>query len=198
MRTAVNRVLLLLVGLILLAVGGAVLFAGLDLSRRWGFDYPGWWPYRGPHDVLLTAHDRTRYRSEGWWWPAVVGGLAVLALIALWWLVAQLRQRRLGRVVIDFGDEGRVLLRGRALRDAIAADVAAVPGVAGAGVRLVGRRTTPAARMSLALDGDAVPADVVTAVDSQVLADARRSTGLADLPAMVRMHGERHRARRVE
>lgn len=198
MRTTVNRVLLCLVGLILIAVGASVLFGGLDLARHWNFTFPSWWPYKGPHDVLLSRHARTEYRSRGWWWPAVIGGLAVLALIALWWLVAQLRTRRLGRVVVDFGEEGRVILRGRALEAALAADAGALPGIVGSGVRLAGRRATPAARMSLLLDGDAVPEEVVADLEDRVLADARRSTGLVQLPAVVRLHGERHRASRVE
>ncbi len=198
MRTTVNRVLLTLVGLILIAVGGSVLVGALDLARHWGFTLPSWWPYKGPHDVLLTRHGRTRYRADGWWWPVVIAVLAVLVLIAVWWLVAQLRSRRLGQVLVDYGDEGRVLLRGRALEDALAADAGVLPGVAASGVRLVGRRSTPAARMTLLLDGDAVPRDVMTGLDGRVLADARRSTGLEALPAEVRMRGERHRARRVE
>lgn len=198
MRTTVNRVLLTLVGLILIVVGGSVLVGALDLPRRWGFTLPSWFPYKGPHDVLLTNAGRTRYRADGWWWPVVVAALAVLVLIALWWLVAQLRNRRLNHVLVDFGDEGRVLLRGRALEDALAADTGALPGVAGSGVRLAGRRTTPVARMSLLLEGDAVPDEVVTGLDTRVLADARRSTGLEVLPAEVRLHGERHRGRRVE
>ncbi len=198
MRTTVNRVLLTLVGLILIAVGGAVLVGALDLSRHWGFTLPSWWPYKGPHDVLLSAHDRTRYRDHGWWWPVVIAVLAVLVLIALWWLVAQLRDRRLGHVLVDSGDRGGVLLRGRAMEDALAADAEALPGVAGAGVRLTGRRAAPATRMSLLLDGDAVPGAIVRDLDGQVLAEARASAGLAELPAEVRMHGERRRARRVE
>ncbi len=198
MRTTANRVLLTLVGLILLAVGGSVLVGGLDLARHWNLALPSWWPYKGPHDVLLTRHARTRYRTDGWWWPVVIAVLAVLVLIALWWLLAQLRNRRPRQVLVDYGEEGRVVLRGRALEDALAAEAGTLPGVAGSGVRLAGRRTAPTARMSLLLDGGAVPGEVASGLGREVLADARRSTGLAALPAEVRLHGERHRGRRVE
>jgi hypothetical protein len=197
-RRALNRTLLALVGLVLFAVGGSVLVGALDLPRRCGFTPPSWWPYRGPHDVLLTGARRTHYRDQGWWWPAVIAALAVLAVVALWWLVAQLRDRRLGRVLIDDGEGGGVLLRGRALQDALAADAETLEGVAGAHVRLGGRRSVPVAYAALLLDGDAVPDAVVTALETRVLADARASTGLERLPAEVRMRGERHRARRVE
>ena len=99
---------------------------------------------------------------------------------------------------MDFGDEGRVLLRGRALENALTADAEALPGVAGAAVRLAGRRAAPRGRMSLLLEGDAHPDELLVSLDDRVLADARRSTGLEELPAEVRMHGERHRASRVE
>jgi hypothetical protein len=197
-RRTMNRVLLCLVGLILVAVGGSVLVGGFGLPRRHGFRLPSWWPYKGPHDVLLGDHARTRYRAEGWWWPAVIAVLAVLVLIALWWLVAQLRSRRLGRVVVDNGDGGGVTLRGRALEYALAADAEALPGVVRADVRLAGRRAAPVAYFALRLDGDAVPGAVVADLDGQVLADARMSAALPALPAGVLMRGERHRARRVE
>ncbi len=198
MRTTLNRVLLALVGLILIAVGGGVLVGSLHLSRHWDFTLPSWWPYKDPHDVLLSDADRTRYRENGWWWPVVIAVLAVLVLIALCWLIAQLRSRRLGQVLVDSGDEGGVLLRGRALENALAADTEALPGVTRTGVRLTGRRNAPAARMALLLDGEAVPDAIVRDVDALVLADACSSAGLADLPAEVRMRGERRRARRVE
>lgn len=198
MRTAFNRVLMCLVGLVLVAVGGSVLVGALDLPRRWHFTMPSWWPYKGPHDVLLSDHARTRYRTEGWWWPVVIAVLAVVVLVALWWLLAQLRDRRLRHVLVDNLDEGAVLLRGRAMENALAADTEALTGVARADVRLGGRRATPAARMVLLLDEEAVPASVVADVESRVLADARRSAGLSEFPAEVRMRGARRRARRVE
>ncbi|MDI5963092.1 alkaline shock response membrane anchor protein AmaP [Streptomyces sp. SL13] len=198
MRTTVNRLLMGLIGAILFVVGGSVLVSAFDLPRHWHFTLPSWWPFSGPHDVLLTAADRTRYRGDSWWWPVVIAALAVIALAALWWLVAQLRTRRLGQVQVDYGEEGRVVLRGRALEDALAADAEALPGVARSGVRLAGRRHTPAARVSLLLEGHAVPDTVVTDLDARVLTDACRSAALDGLPAEVRLHGERHRGARVE
>ncbi|MCQ4083389.1 alkaline shock response membrane anchor protein AmaP [Streptomyces sp. RB6PN25] len=197
-RGVVNRVLLGVVGLILLAVGGAVLVGGLDLPRRLGFTLPSWWPYAGRHDVLLGAHARTRYRGQGWWWPMVIGVLALLVAVALWWLLSQLHDRRLGQVVVDSGDDGRALVRGRALEQAIAADAEFLDGVGRAGVLLTRRRAAPAALMQVVLEAGAAPQAVVRGLDERVLDAARRSAGLAALPAEVRLRAERHRARRVE
>ncbi|GAA1884490.1 alkaline shock response membrane anchor protein AmaP [Streptantibioticus ferralitis] len=198
MRTRVNRTLLFLIGLILLAVGCAVLIGGLDLPRHWGFSLPSWWPYRGPHDVLLSANARTRYRKDSWWWPVVIGVLAVLAVAALFWLLAQFRDRRLGQVLVHSDDDGDVVLRGRAMERALAADAAELPGVLGAEVLLTGGRTRPRAGVRLQLDRHARPAGVVSDLGGRVLAEARASTGLTEFPAVARLRVERHRARRVE
>ena len=39
----------------------------------------------------------TRWRDEGWWWPTVIAVLAVLVLLALWWLSPSLRRAPAGR-----------------------------------------------------------------------------------------------------
>ncbi|HWU12071.1 MAG TPA: alkaline shock response membrane anchor protein AmaP, partial [Streptomyces sp.] len=146
MITSVNRVLLGLAGLVLLALGGAVLASGLGLS------VPSWWPFGGTDDVLLSRADRTRWRDEGWWWPTVIAVLAVLVVLALWWLLAQLRRGRLAEVLVDSGDGEGALLRGRALEGALADEAGALDGVAGAKAALSGRRTAPRARVRLLLE----------------------------------------------
>ncbi|MEE4541410.1 alkaline shock response membrane anchor protein AmaP [Streptomyces sp. V4-01] len=197
MRTTVNRVLLALIGLVLLALGVSVLIGSLDLQRHWGFTMPSSWPFSGPKDVLLSAHDRTRYRHDDWWWPVVIAALGVLFVAALWWLLAQARTRRLRQVVVDSGDGQGALLRGRALESVLTSESEAYEGVGWAGAALVGRRGVPRARLVLGLAPHATPADVVTALDSSVLERARTSAGFAALPAEARLRAVRHRARRV-
>ncbi|MEU1461777.1 alkaline shock response membrane anchor protein AmaP [Streptomyces sp. NPDC005727] len=192
MRTGrVNRVLLFLVGLLLLAVGGSVLAVGL------GAPVPRRWPHSGPHDVLLSTAERTRWRDAGWWWPAVIGGLAVLVLLALWWLAAVLRRRRPAGIVVDTGDGEDALLRGPALESALAEDAARQPGVADAEVLLAGRRTRPAVRAGLRLEPAVDPAAALSEFTARPLTRARESAGLASLPAEVRLRAVRHRAERV-
>ncbi|NUP44041.1 MAG: alkaline shock response membrane anchor protein AmaP, partial [Streptomyces sp.] len=147
MRTTANRVLLGLIGLVLLVLGLSVLVGSLDLQRHWGFTVPGWWPFTGPHDVLLTEHSRTRYRSDGWWWPVVFAVLGVLLLGSLWWLLAQARTRRLRQIRVDSGDGQGALLRGRALESVLRSEAEDQDGVEWAGALLAGRRGTPAARL---------------------------------------------------
>ncbi|MDX6354379.1 MAG: hypothetical protein QOF98_1282, partial [Streptomyces sp.] len=53
------------------------------------------------------------------------------------------------------------------------------------------------ARLVLGLAPHATPKEVVEGLDSEVLARARTSAGLAELPAEARLRAVRHRASRV-
>ncbi|KNB53052.1 membrane protein [Streptomyces caatingaensis] len=192
-----NRVLLGLAGLLLLALGAAVLVGALDLPRHWDFSLPSAWPFQGPDDVLLTAADRRRWRHRQWWWPVVIGALAVLVLAGLWWLLGQVRRRRPREVVLPAVDDPVVVVRGRAVEETVAAEAEALDGVERAAVVLVGRRGAPGVRAVLVLSPGAVPEVVLRRFAVEVLEGARTSLGLGRLPAEVRLRGVRHRAERV-
>lgn len=197
MTRVVNRVLLGVIGALLFVLGAAVLVAGLDLRRRWGFETPAHWPFTDRADVLLSRSDRTRWRAESWWWPMVIGGLAIVLLLALWWLLAQLRRRRVTTLSIDTGDGGDALLRGRALEDALAAEAQTVDGVERARVVLHGRRRTPHATVRLTLAPHVRPAAALESVRAGALEHARTAADLHRLPTDVRLKTVRHRAERV-
>ncbi|TDC06483.1 alkaline shock response membrane anchor protein AmaP [Streptomyces sp. 8K308] len=188
--TVVNRVLLGLLGLALFAGGLAVTLAALDLA-------PGSWPWSGPEDVLLSDADRTRWRDEGWWWTTVIGGLALVVLLSVWWLVAQLRQRRLAEVLVDSGDGVGALLRGRAMEDVVAAEAESLPGIDEARVTLVGRRTQPRIRVGLLLAPHAKPDEAVRRLHHEAVEHARVSAGLDVLPAEVRLRSAKHAPERL-
>ncbi|MFE7571598.1 alkaline shock response membrane anchor protein AmaP [Streptomyces sp. NPDC057539] len=191
MIRVVNRVLLALLGLALLCGGGAVLARGL------GWAVPSWWPYSGQRDVLLSHADRVRWRDQGWWWPVVIAVLAVLVVLALWWFFAQLRRARMAEILVDSGDGEGALLRARALESAIEDDAESLDGVARARVRLKGRRTAPAARVRLLLEPHAAPGETLNLLTTEALEHARRSAGLGELGAEVRLRAVRHGAERV-
>ncbi|WP_326843478.1 alkaline shock response membrane anchor protein AmaP [Streptomyces sp. NBC_01558] len=190
-RRTVNRVLIGLAGLVLLALGGSVLAIGLGVKP------PSWWIHDGRHDVLLSTAERTKWRDQGWWWPVVIAALAVLVLLALWWLFADLRRRRLAEVLVDTGDGEGALLRGRALESVLAAEADGLGGVDTARVRLTGRRTLPEAHVRLLLEPHVDPGQALHQLTVEALAHARNSAGLAALPAEVRLRGVKHRAERV-
>lgn len=196
MLKTVNRVLLGLLGLGLFALGGGVLVGGLDLQRHWDFGVPGWWPFRGPDDVLLGAEGRTRWRDDGWWWPTVIAVLAVLLVLLLWWLLAQ-RPHRLDRVLVDSQDGTAARLNGRTLEDVIEEEAQALDGVSRAHVRLTGRRTAPKAHVRLLLEPHADPAWTLGQLSRETLAHARDSAGLDRLPSKVRIREVRHRTQRA-
>ncbi|GAA4798132.1 alkaline shock response membrane anchor protein AmaP [Streptomyces ziwulingensis] len=190
MRT-LNRVLLTVVSLVLLALGGSVLAVGL------GAPAPSWWIHDSRHDVLLSEAERTRWRAEGWWWPVVIAVLAVLLLLALWRLVAVLRRRRLAEVLVDTGDGEGAVVRGRAVEDAFAQEAEHIDGVRRARVRLTGRRTAPGARVRLLLEPHVDPGTALEHLTDGALAHARGSAGLTELPTEVRLTEAKHEAERV-
>ncbi|MFF7974824.1 alkaline shock response membrane anchor protein AmaP [Streptomyces sp. NPDC007905] len=190
-RGGVNRVLTGFVGLLLLALGGSVLAVGL------GAPPPHPWLHTGPHDVLLSTPERTRWRGADWWWPTVIGALTLLVLFALWWLTALVRRHRLTEVLVDTGDGEGALLDGKALESVLAAEAARQRGVNSTDVLLTGRRTAPAARARLRLEPDVDPWTALTDFTAQSLVHARESAGLTSLPAEVRLGAVKHRAERV-
>ncbi|GGV17218.1 alkaline shock response membrane anchor protein AmaP [Streptomyces griseoflavus] len=191
MLKGVNRVLLAIAGLVLIALGGSVLAIGL------GAPAPSWWLHDGRHDVLLDDAERTRWRDEGWWWPVVIAVLAVLVLLFLWWLLAVLRRRRPAEVLVDTGDGEGASLRGRALEHALEEEANHLDGVARAHVQLTGGRTDPRARVLLTLEPHVEPGAAVRELTTGAVAHARDSTGLAALPTEARLHARKHRPERV-
>jgi hypothetical protein len=199
-RSALNRSLLALTGLVLLGGGLLVLFAGLDLYRRHDLVPPAGWPLTTPADVLLGSADRARWSSQGWWWwPAVIAALVLAALLALWWLLAQLSRRRPGSLPVGGTppQEG-VELRDRALSDAIANEAGALPGIEHAAVHITGRPAHHRTHVRLTLTPEGAPGAALGALCEGPLSTARRSTGLPDPPTEVRVQVTRHRPHRVE
>ncbi|OEU88479.1 hypothetical protein DB35_19550 [Streptomyces abyssalis] len=192
-----NRVLLALAGVLLLALGLALLAGGFDLARQWNLAMPSGWPWTEPDDVLLSRADRTQWRSESWWWSAVIAALALLVILLLWWLLVTLRRRRLGEVLVESGDGEGALLRGRALSNVLEAEAASLPGVDKAAVRLSGKRTSPRASVELLLSAHAEPGPVLGRVTDEALEHARTSASLDGLPAEVRLGAAKHRPERV-
>ena len=205
-RTGVNRFLLAVAGIILLGGGVLALIGGLNLDARWHLGLPRGWPWTDPHQAVLTAAERTRWRGESWWWPVVFAGLAVSALLALWWLLAQLGRGRAGDLPVPSPlPESRsrryrsgTLVRGKALARAIGADTEQLPGVAAARAGLLGRAAHPRARLALLLAPGTAPAEALRALGAGPVARARASTGLAALPVEARIRAEDGPARRAE
>ncbi|MEY9212414.1 alkaline shock response membrane anchor protein AmaP [Thermobifida halotolerans] len=195
-RTATNRILLALIGLVLLVGGLLALAGGLDLYRRWGLALPGGWPWSNPRGTLLDRAALTGLTDQFWWWlvPTVL-----LALLALWWLLGRRGQPDLeipppGGTTPD----GGTTLDGGALADAIADDTARLPDVDRARARITGGARRPRALVAVTLTPRGAPMAVLRRLWSGPLRRAVHSTGWDALPAEARFRVARHRTRRAE
>jgi hypothetical protein len=195
-KSAVNRVLLALTGIVLLGTGLLILAGSLDLYRRWRMTPPDSWPLTTPEGVLLDDADRTRWVDEGWWWPAVIAVLAIVVLLALWWLLAQLRRTHPGPIPVGADPVEAVELGERALSDALTANARHLPGVQQARARMTGSSRHPEAHFDLALAPDTEPGPVLQALCDGPLERARQSTG-RPLPARARLRVSPHKAHRA-
>ncbi|MGR6968737.1 alkaline shock response membrane anchor protein AmaP [Streptomyces cynarae] len=197
--TRLNRTLLAVVGLALLGGGLLILFAGLDLFRRWHLTPPAGWPLTSPGDVLLRAADRTRWSSQGWWWPTAIAALTIAAALALSWLIAQLRRPRPGAIPVGGTPRAEgVELRDRALSDVIAAEIRSLPGVKTAQARMTGRPQHPHNRVDLTLTPHGAPSRVLQELCDGPLPHALRSIGADQFPTEVRLRVARHKPHRAE
>lgn len=115
---------------------------------------------------------------------AIAGGL-LLAVLGLVWTARSLRPERRPDIVLDAGADTVVVVSAAAAAEAVAAQAAALPGVGRARARLVGSEVAPAVRITLWLTDEADVRDVLARLDEEVLATARESLDLADLPAAV-------------
>ncbi|MEU2117928.1 alkaline shock response membrane anchor protein AmaP [Streptomyces sp. NPDC016459] len=195
-KSAVNRVLLALAGIVLLGTGLLILAGSLDLYRHWRMTPPDGWPLTTPQGVLLDDAGRTRWVDEGWWWPAVIAFLAIVVLLALWWLLAQLRRTHPGPTPVGADPVEAAELNERALSDALTADARHLPGVHQARARMTGSSRHPEAHIDLALTPDTEPGPVLQALCDGPLEHARQSTG-RPLPAKAQLRVPPHKAHRA-
>ncbi|MEV7024616.1 alkaline shock response membrane anchor protein AmaP [Kitasatospora sp. NPDC093558] len=188
-RGTVNRVLIGLVGAVLVVAGVLVLAGGLDLYGRLGVHPPGWWPLTSPNQPVVSARSRTRWVASAWWWPTVIGGLSVLVVAMVWWLVAQLRRTGLSSIAVPTPGAGglKVRVSARALEEVLESGTVVLPEVERAGVRLVRAPGHPRLRGAVRLTPGGDPAGLVEHFETGPRADALGSLGLPELPADLRI-----------
>ncbi|MFE6776365.1 hypothetical protein [Streptomyces sp. NPDC057702] len=209
-RHWLNRPLLALLGLAALAVGGWVAMTGLDARDRLPFALPSWWPRWHPRTELVDWLDSTGLRERDWWPAAVLGCLTLGLLLLACWLLTQAGPREprhlpltspaphtTGDARLTAPAPSRSVLRTAALSRVMAAQVAGLPGVRRARVRLSGGPRRPRARMTVVLDAGADPRAVLAAVCGGPLAQARHSADLPHLRSGLRLRGANPSPRRI-
>jgi hypothetical protein len=171
-----NRVVVALLGLLLLAAGVATLvrsFGGLG--------------HRLAHEPLLTRADsRFAHRNAGWFWPGVAVVALLVALLALRWLLAQLRSDRVARVELERDvRRGRTTLHAPAVTAAVCEEIESYRGVRSARARLLHDPTRPDLVLTIELDERADIGETRRRIETDAVAHTRQALGLADLPTRV-------------
>ncbi|QNN51550.1 alkaline shock response membrane anchor protein AmaP [Nocardioides mesophilus] len=173
---AVNRVVLTLLGLLLLAAGGLGLALSLGAFGAWRATYP-----------VLPQRVSTFPDGRPWFWWAVAGVLLLIAVLALLWLFSQLRTHRTSRWDrTTNAREGFTTLHASALTDAVEDEAVSITGVTGVSAHVRDRHGQHVfLRVELADSAD-IP-EVRARLESDVVAHLREGVGDPGLPVTIEL-----------
>lgn len=177
---ATDRAVLALWGLLLLAAGGLGLALGSGVL--------------GQVPPVLPEALRSSTAEQPWSWWAIAAVCLLLSLLGLRWLLAQLHTDRVGGLDLTADErDGRTVLHGAALTDAVEAEARALRGVGGATAHLRDRRGR---RLSLAVDltDHADIAEVRDGLEGRVVVHAREAVDDPDLPVDIELRPGRARS----
>jgi hypothetical protein len=184
---ATNRTVLVLIGLVLLAVGVGGLLLSLDLI--------GAGTGRRPVVPDLVAG----FVIGTSWLPwAAAAAAFVVALLGLWWLLAQFRVDWPTQLDLT-GDrpDGTTTLAAGALTDAVEDDAASIRGVTGASASL---RSQPTRRLDLTVDLAAFAdlGEVRHRLEQQTATRTRQVIDQPNLPIWIELRPTRRERRLVQ
>jgi len=184
---ATNRTVLVLIGLVLVAAGVGGLLLSLDLTGGG----TGLWPV--VPDLVAGFVIGTS------WLPwAVAAAAVVVALLGLWWLLAQFRVDWPTQLDLT-GDrpDGTTTLAAGALTDAVEDDAASIRGVTGASASL---RSQPTRRLDLTVDLAAFAdlGEVRRRLEQQTATRTRQVIDQPNLPIWIELRPTRRERRLVQ
>jgi hypothetical protein len=171
-----NRIVLTVLGLLLLAAGalGLALSIGIFGARR--ATYP-----------VLPEVVRTFPDEHPWFWWAVAGALLLIAVLALLWLLTQLKTDRATRLdrTTDARD-GYTTLHAGALTKAVEDEAIGITGVTNASAHVHGRRRQELSlRVNLA---DSADIDAVRGrLENEVVVHLREGVSDPDFPVSIEL-----------
>lgn len=170
-----NRVIIGLIGLILLLAGAAGLLLGFGI---FGSKYKT--------QAVIPARVSRFAAHHGYFWPALAALTFVIALLALWWLIAQFRTNRLRGVDLrPGGRDGLTYLTAGAITDAVEEEVESYHGVERGRARLSGTPTAPRLTLVVTLDGRVGAGEIRQRVEAQAIEHTRAALGVDVLPTRV-------------
>ena len=168
-----NRVLVALLGLLLL-VGGV-----LTLVRS----FAGFGARLADDQLLSGAETRFVERYSPWSWTVVAVVAALVALLALRWLLAQLRTDRIGPMQLEPDPRGgATTLHPSAVATAVCEEIESYRGVKSARAKLLHDPRRPDLVLSVDLDERADVAATRARIEADAVAHTRQTLGLDDLP----------------
>ncbi|HEX6499414.1 MAG TPA: alkaline shock response membrane anchor protein AmaP [Micromonosporaceae bacterium] len=170
-----NRVIIGLIGLLLLLAGAAGLAAGFGVFGS---------AFRT--HVVIPARVSRYAAQHAWFWPALAAFTFVVALLALWWLIAQFRTNRLREIDLrPGGRDGLTYLNGKAVTDAVEEEIESYRGVSRARARLSGTPTYPRMTLVVTLDGRVGAGEIRQRVEDQAIRHARSALGVDAVPTRI-------------
>ena len=172
-----NRIVLVLFALALLGAGVAGALAGF-----------GGFGEAIKHQLLVSDQVVNYFGRHGdWLWPVIAVGAAILALLALRWLLALLFSTdRSGDLPLT-GDRsaGRTTLSAAALTGAVASEVGGYPGVHSARARLIGDPQAPTLVLTATVEERADLPGLRRRIEGNAVRHARQALDNPELPVQL-------------
>jgi len=184
-----NRTMLVLFALLLIAVG---LDAGAASIGAYGT--------HTQHSLLMANPTGHFIGSHGaWLWPVAAVAALIIALLALWWLLALLFSTdRSGDLAIQSSSgAGRTTLANGALTDAVVGEIEGYRGVNSARARLIGDPEDPELVVTAGLEESADFTALRQRIETEALTHARQALGNMALPTQLDLTISTKRASRV-
>jgi hypothetical protein len=162
----INRVVLTVLGLLLLAAGGIGLALGAGVFGEWRTT-----------DPVLPQKVSTFPDGRPWFWWAVAGVLLLIAVLALLWLLTQLKTDRTTRLDrTTNARDGYTTLHASALTNAVEDDALDITGVTGASANVHEHRGQRVF-LRVELADSANIAEVRIRLEDEVVAHLREGVG---------------------
>lgn len=182
-----NRFLIGLIGLILLLAGLATLGISLGIYDQAAQDEP----------VINSTADGW-LQEHSWIWWAIAGAGVLIALVCLWWLLAQAASNRVSNLrVEDRTEGGRTSVDASALTDALEGEIESYRGVERAKAHLSGSASAPRLSLNVSLDGRVDVAEVHQRITTDALPHARQALSADSLPTRLELSLPRSSSRDV-
>lgn len=186
---ALNRILLGLLGLVLIALGGGLLWISFDgaAARRWQAFAPD------ALDALYEFGARTGMpgQSQSWFWALLSLAMVVAIVLLILWAAAQGRGRT-GTLVSDYDDDGapgRVAVSSAVAEQALRSALQEDPEVAAAAVSTYDVRGGAALRIRITARPGAAPH--LVAADATRLVEALDVALGRETPVLISIDGGR-------